>query len=306
MDKLSTTLLVGGVSVAGAFVAGTRIGATKRLLRKLSAVPEDYVIPEVWTYEEGQMLEGTNRPFSGPRKEQELKRGEHALQLYSLGTPNGCKATILLEELHDSKGVEYDAWKISFSDLDQFGSGFVALNPNSKIPTMLDTDTGIRVFETGSLLKYLSEKYDDAFVPSDLKGKTECYNWLFWQVGGAPYWGGAGFGLWYKYAPFAFKFGLDRATIELKRQLDVLDKHLADKTYLCGAEYTIADIAVWPWFYFVKDRYGAETFLQLADYPNLLKWYAAVKQRPAVQRGIRVSGFGDDAIPERHSAKDFL
>ena len=254
------------------------------------------------------MQEGNHRPTAGPRKDQTLPKGDHALQLYSLGTPNGCKVTIMLEELYDLKGIEYDAWKISFGALDQFGTDFVKINPNSKIPAMLDysyEDEPLRIFESGSILKYLGEKYH-AYIPTDLKKKTEMYNWLMFQVGGAPYWGGGAFGLWYKYAPMIFKFGLDRSCIELKRQLDVLDKHLADKEYLCGSEYTIADIALWPWVYFVKDRYGADTFLQISnDYPSLIKWYDNIKKRPAVQRGIRVNGFTDDAIAERHSRKDF-
>jgi len=230
------------------------------------------------------------------------------LQLYSLGTPNGCKVTIMLEELNQALGVEYDAWKISFKESDQFGSDFVKINPNSKIPAMLDysfdEEKPVRVFESASILKYLAEKYDSFLVPTDLPGKTECFNWLIFQVGGGPYMGGAGFGFWYRSAPYKFKFAIDRATIEVKRQLDVLDKELATKKYLCGDQYSIADIALWPW---IRSLKNADTFLSFSkDYPHLVAWFDTIKERPAVKRGIRVTGFGDDAVPERHSKDDFI
>ena len=275
---------------------------------KKPSFPEDYVIPEVWEFEEQEGAMGSmNRPTAGARKEQKLPRGDHDLQLYSLGTPNGIKVTILLEELHDLKKVEYDAFKINIFDLDQFGEDFVGINPNSKIPAMLDVSHNppIRVFESGSILKYVSDKYDGAFVPTDLAGKTECYNWLFWQMGGAPYIGG-GFGHFFSYAPVQIQYAVDRFSMETKRQLDVLDKHLAGKQYLVGDEVTIADFAIFPWILCIKKFYkGADKFLQMDEYKNLGEWFDRIVARPAVQRGIRVNGFGPDAIAERHSAADF-
>lgn len=204
------------------------------------------------------------------------------------------------------KGVEYDAWKISIFDLDQFGSEFVSVNPNSKIPALLDTsfDPPLRVFESGSILKYIAEKHD-AFIPKDPRLRVECYNWLFWQMGGAPYLGG-GFGHFYKYAPVKIQYAIDRFTMETKRQIDVLNQHLADKTYVCGDEVTIADFAIWPWLLCVVKFYGAEEFLDIKNsYPHVVRWMDLIGERPAVKRGIRVNGFGDDAIAERHSAADF-
>lgn len=266
------------------------------------AYPEDYVVPKVWEWNEpegGSM----NQPTAGPRKDEKLPKGEHDLQLYSLGTPNGQKITIFLEELNDLKGVEYDAFKISFSSLDQFGSQFVEINPNSKIPALLDTSMSppLRIFESGSILKYLAEKYE-VFVPKDPRAQVECFNWLFWQVGSAPYVGG-GFGHFYRSAPVKIQYAIDRFTVEVKRQMDVLDKHLADKTFICGAEISIADFAVWPWINALYKM--SNEFLQMDSYENVKKWRDLIAERPAVKRGIRVNGFGDDAVPERHSRADF-
>ena len=246
-----------------------------------------------------------NRPTAGARSEKKLPVGEHELQLYSLGTPNGIKCTILLEELNDLSGVEYDAWKIDIFALDQFGSEFVAANPNSKIPTLLDYafKPPIRVFESGHILKYVAEKHGSAFIPTDPRAKTECFNWLFWLQGSAPYIGG-GFGHFYKYAPVQVKYAVDRFTMETKRLLDVLDKELATKEYIAG-EYSIADMCIWPWIMCVVKFYKAEEFVQLQDYKNLMAWYKRIEARPAVQRGCRVNGFGDDALTERHSKADF-
>jgi len=231
-----------------------------------------------------------------------LPKGEHAVQLYSLGTPNGIKVTMLLEELADFKGIEYDAWKISIFELDQFGSDFVAVNPNSKIPALLDYDQTppLRVFESGNILKYLAEKFD-AFVPSDLAAKTEMYNWLFWLQGSAPYLGG-GFGHFYAYAPVKIEYAIDRFTMEAKRQLSVLDLHLEGKTWICGDEYTIADMCIWPWILCCVRFYKAEEFLQVHDYKHLMAWYQRVADRPATKKGMRVNGFGDDALPEVHGS----
>ena len=269
------------------------------------SLPEDYQVPEVWTFQEQEGKMGAmNRPTAGARSEKELPKGDFDLQLYSMGTPNGVKVTILLEELAALKGVEYDAWKISIFDLDQFGSGFVAVNPNSKIPAMLDYgyDSPVRVFESGAILKYIAEKYD-AFIPKDHAKKTETFNWLMWQMGTAPYIGG-GFGHFYNYAPVHIQYAIDRFTMEVKRELDVLDKELATKTYIVGDEYTIADMAIWPWIMCCIKFYKAETFLQLQDYKNLMRWYNAIADRPAVKKGCRVNAFGDDAIPEVHGSVD--
>lgn len=266
-------------------------------------VPETYSVPKVWTVPEsmGGKFGGMNKPTAGARFERNLPKGEHPLQLYSLGTPNGQKVTILLEEL----GVDYDAWKISFDKLDQFGSDFVKVNPNSKIPAMMDYSQSppLRVFETGSILLYLAEK-EGKFIPSDAYKRTECLNWLFWQIGTAPYIGG-GFGHFYKYAPVHFEYAINRFTMETKRIVDVLDKHLEGKEYICGDEYTIADIATYPWIGCLDWGYNAKDFLQLDDYQNVKKWIERIEARPAVKRGRRVNGFGKDAIAERHSPKDF-
>jgi len=271
---------------------------------EMPAYPEGYKVPAVWEFvpQEGKMG-GMNRPTAGARKEQALPKGEHALQLYSLGTPNGVKVTILLEELNELKGVEYDAWKVQIFDLDQFGSEFVAMNPNSKIPAMYDYGIGdkpLRVFESGSILKYVAEKYE-AFVPTDLAGKTEMYNWLMWQMGTAPYLGG-GFGHFYKYAPLKIQYAIDRFSMEIKREFDVLDNELATKKYIVGDEYTIADMAIWPWIMCCIKFYKAKDFLQLDSYTNLMRWYDLIAERPAVKRGCRVNAFGDDALAEVHGS----
>jgi len=272
-----------------------------------------YSPPRVWTYdtENGGKWAGINRPTAGARDEQALPVGDHPIQLYSLATPNGQKATIMLEELLalGHSGAEYDAHLIEIGEGDQFGSGFVEINPNSKIPAMLDvsTDPPTRVFESGSILVYLAEKFG-AFLASDGPARTEAFNWLFWQVGSAPFLGG-GFGHFYKYAPERFEYPIDRYTMEVKRQLDVLDRHLATREYLAGGEYTIADIATWPWYgsLVIHDLYEASEFLGVASYANVIRWAKAIAARPAVQRGRRVNRtWGDEALQvrERHSAED--
>jgi len=269
----------------------------------MSTLPEEYSVPAVWKFEgNAAATAGSNHPTAGARTEAELPRGEHDLQLYSLGTPNGLKISILLEELNDLSGVEYDAWKINIGTGDQFSSGFVAVNPNSKIPALLDYSTSppIRVFESGSILLHLAEKYG-AFVPKDPAKRAEMFSWLFFQVGGAPSLGA--FGHFYRTAPVKIEYAIDRFTLEAKRQLSVLDQHLADKSYVCGDEFTIADIALFPWI-IALDR--SREFLQLDDYANVAKWSDRIAARPAVKRGRRVLAFGgDDALPERHSRADF-
>lgn len=243
-----------------------------------------------------------NQPTAGARTEKALERGAHDLQLYSLGTPNGHKVTILLEEL----GVEYDAWFINIMEQDQFGSGFVEVNPNSKIPALLDYSfegEPLRVFESGSILLYLAEKYGK-FIPTDPRKKVECMNWLMWQMGGAPYIGG-GVGHFYVYAPINIEYCIDRFTMETKRQLDVLDKHLAGKEYVCGDEYTIADMAIMPWVRCIDVFYKATKFVDTPSYKNVVAWVERLTQRDAVKRGLRVNGFGPDAVKERHSKADF-
>mmetsp|Transcript_29286 Transcript_29286/g.82623 ORF Transcript_29286/g.82623 Transcript_29286/m.82623 type:complete len:279 (+) Transcript_29286:198-1034(+) len=267
--------------------------------------PEGYSIPEVWESDpQGATMGGMNRPTAGARSEKELPKGEHSLQLYSLGTPNGQKVTILLEELNELKGVEYDAWKINIMDLDQFTSGFVAVNPNSKIPALLDYELTppLRVFETGSILLHLAERFD-AFIPQDKRKRTECLNWLFWQHGGAPFMGG-GFGHFYNYAPLKIQYAIDRYAMETKRQLDVLDKQLEGRDFIVD-EYSIADMAVYPWIVCLSVHYKAGKFLQLDGYENVQRWMATLKARPAVARGMRVNSFGEGAVSERHSAADF-
>lgn len=273
---------------------------------KLISYPEGYEVPKVWEPKvmDGKMG-GMNRPFAGKRFEADLKKGEHGLQLYSLGTPNGQKVTILLEEL----GVEYDAWFISIMELDQFGSGFVNVNPNSKIPALLDYSVAddnsepMRVFESASILLYLAEK-EKKFIPTDLRKRTECMNWLMWQMGSAPYLGG-GFGHFYNYAPLKIEYAIDRFTMEAKRIVDVLDKQLEGKEYVCGDEYTIADIAIFPWIRCLDKGYNASEFLQLDQYTNVNRWIKTLESREGVQRGLRVNGFGPDAVRERHSKDDF-
>ncbi|MGO6674767.1 glutathione-dependent disulfide-bond oxidoreductase [Rhizobium leguminosarum] len=274
----------------------------------------DYTPPKVWTWNKanGGQFASINRPIAGPTHDKELPIGRHPLQLYSLGTPNGQKVTIMLEELLTlgHSGAEYDAWLIKIGDGDQFGSGFVAVNPNSKIPALMDRSgpKPIRVFESGAILTYLAEKFG-AFLPTEPADRAECLSWLFWQMGSAPYLGG-GFGHFYAYAPTKIEYAIDRFAMEVKRQLDVLDRRLAESEYLAGSQYTIVDIAVWPWYGgLVKGwTYGAAEFLQVEDYKNVLRWADAIHSRPAVQRGRmvnRLSGEPSSQLHERHDASDF-
>jgi len=274
----------------------------------------DYVPPKVWSWNKanGGRFATTNRPIAGPTHDKELPVGRHPLQLYSLGTPNGVKVTIMLEELLalGHSGAEYDAWLIKIGDGDQFGSGFVEINPNSKIPALLDRSgpNPIRVFESGSILVYLAEKFG-AFLPKDIAARTETMNWLFWQMGSAPYLGG-GFGHFYAYAPTKIEYAIDRFAMEVKRQLDVLDRHLAHNTYLAGDDYTIADIATFPWYGGLAKgwSYGAAEFLSVGDYHHVQRWADAILARPAVKRGRmvnRMSGAPSEQLRERHDASDF-
>ena len=274
----------------------------------------DYIPPKVWTWtkENGGQFAKTNRPIAGATHEHELSVGRHPLQLYSLATPNGQKVTILLEELLAAgyRGAEYDAWLIRI-DGPQFGSGFVAVNPNSKIPALLDRSgpKPIRVFESGAILLYLAEKFG-AFVPAkDSPERAECLSWLFWQMGSAPYLGG-GFGHFYAYAPTKIEYAIDRFAMEVKRQLDVLDRQLAANEFVTGSRYTIADIAIWPWYGgLVKGlQYGAAEFLSVQEYKNVQRWADAIGARPAVKRGRivnRTSGPLSEQLHERHDAGDF-
>jgi GSH-dependent disulfide-bond oxidoreductase len=274
-----------------------------------------YTPPKVWKWEKenGGAFASTNRPIAGPTHDKDLPVGEHPFQLYSLATPNGQKVTIMLEELlaQGYSGAEYDAWLIKIGDGDQFGSGFVDVNPNSKIPALMDHSTNppVRVFESGAILLYLAEKFD-AFLPSDPAARTECLNWLFWQMGSAPYLGG-GFGHFYHYAPIKIEYAIDRFTMETKRQLDVLDRHLAENEYMAGKDYTIADIAIWPWYgnLVAGKQYGdAATFLEADSYTHVGRWQKAIAARTAVQRGRmvnRMSGDPSEQLHERHNASDF-
>lgn len=273
-----------------------------------------YVPPTVWArdQENGGKFASINRPVAGATHDKALPVGRHPLQLYSLATPNGVKVTILLEELLalGHSGAEYDAWIIRISDGDQFGSGFVGANPNSKIPALMDHSgaTPIRIFESGAILQYLSEKFG-AFLPATGAVRAECLSWLFWQMGSAPFLGG-GFGHFYAYAPEKFEYPINRYAMEVKRQLDVLDRQLAANDYLCGAAYTIADMAVWPWYgaLVLGHLYQAAEFLSVNEYRNVLRWAQAIAARPAVQRGRKVNrDWGDaaDQLPERHAASDF-
>jgi GST-like protein len=273
-----------------------------------------YTPPKVWKWDpnNGGKFSNINRPIAGPTHEKELPVGEHPFQLYSLATPNGVKATVMLEELLEKgiKEAEYDAWLIRITEGDQFSSGFVKVNPNSKIPAMLDrsVDPAIRVFESGSILFYLAEKFD-AFLPRDPAKRTETMNWLFWQMGSAPFLGG-GFGHFYAYAPEKYEYPINRYTMEVKRQLDVLDRQLADNQYIAGDEYTIADMAIWPWYgALVKNMvYEAAEFLEAHSYTNVVRWTDEVAKRPAVKRGRMVNkAWGDLAsqLHERHDASDF-
>ncbi|MCM0036439.1 MAG: glutathione-dependent disulfide-bond oxidoreductase [Burkholderiaceae bacterium] len=275
---------------------------------------KDYVPPKVWTWEQpnGGTFANINRPIAGPTHDKELPVGKHPLQLYSLGTPNGVKVTIMLEELlaQGHVGAEYDAWLINIREGDQFGSGFVDINPNSKIPALFDRSgvQPVRVFESGAILLYLSEKFQ-AFLPKEGVARTEALNWLFWQMGSAPYLGG-GFGHFYAYAPAKFQYAIDRFTMETKRQLDVLDRRLAVSEFLGGDQYTIADIAVFPWYGgLVKGwLYGAAEFLSVQDYKHVQRWAETVYSRPAVKRGRmvnRMHGEPAEQLRERHDASDF-
>jgi GST-like protein len=272
-----------------------------------------YVPPKVWTWNKpsGGKFANINRPVAGPTHDKELPVGRHPLQLYSLATPNGVKVTVMLEELlaRGFSGAQYDAWLIRIYDGDQFGSGFVAVNPNSKIPALMDRSgpTPVRVFESGAILMHLAEKFG-AFLPTG-PSRAECLAWLFWQMGSTPYLGG-GFGHFYAYAPFKIEYAIDRFTMEVKRQLDVLNRRLAESEYLAGPDYTIADIAVWPWYgALVKGLvYEAGEFLQVQEYRHVRRWADQIAQRPAVQRGRkvnRINGELADQLHERHDASDF-
>jgi GST-like protein len=272
-----------------------------------------YTPPAIWTWnkENGGKFASINRPIAGATHEKELPVGRHPLQLYSLATPNGVKVTVMLEELLalGHAGAEYDAWLIRIQEGDQFGSGFVAVNPNSKIPALLDrsTKTPTRVFESGAILLYLAEKFG-AFLPTDPGKRAECLSWLFWQMGSAPYLGG-GFAHFYAYAPTKIEYAIDRFAMEVKRQLDVLDRQLARHEYVAGEEYTIADMAIWPWYgALVKGLvYDAATFLQVQQYTHVARWTDAIAARPAVQRGRIVNrtwGEPESQLAERHDASD--
>ncbi|GCL61285.1 glutathione-dependent disulfide-bond oxidoreductase [Pseudaquabacterium pictum] len=273
-----------------------------------------YVPPKVWVWNKanGGQFANINRPVAGPTHDKDLPVGRHPLQLYSLATPNGVKATVMLEELLalGHSGAEYDAWLIRINEGHQFGSGFVAANPNSKIPVLVDRSgpQPIRVFESGAILLHLAEKFG-AFLPTTQPARAECLAWLFWQMGSAPYLGG-GFGHFYAYAPTKMEYPIDRFAMETKRQLDVLDRRLAESAYLAGDDYTIADIAVWPWYGALAQGllYNAGEFLQVQDYTHVQRWTAAIAARPAVQRGRRVNRVWGDAaeqLAERHDASDF-
>ena len=273
-----------------------------------------YEPPKVWKWERenGGRFANINRPVSGATHEKELPRGKHPHQLYSLATPNGVKVTIMLEELLAAghAGAEYDAYLINIREGDQFGSGFVAINPNSKIPALVDYSTPqpTRVFESGSILLYLADKFG-AFVPKDPSERAECLSWLFWQMGSAPYLGG-GFGHFYAYAPYKMEYPIDRFTMEVKRQLDVLDKRLAENHYVAGDDYTIADMAIWPWYGVLTtgSLYGAAEFLDVQTYTNLLRWFEEIGSRDAVIRGRMVNrsnGPLEGQLRERHDASDF-
>jgi GST-like protein len=274
----------------------------------------DYVPPKVWTWNKsnGGQFANINRPVAGPTHDKDLPVGRHPLQLYSLGTPNGVKVTIMLEELLalGHSGAEYDAWLINIGNGDQFGSGFVAVNPNSKIPALVDRSgsTPIRVFESGAILLYLAEKFG-AFLPTEAGARAECLSWLFWQMGSAPYLGG-GFGHFYAYAPEKIEYAIDRFAMEVKRQLDVLERRLAESEYIAGSTYTIADMAIFPWYGALAKGalYGAAEFLSVQDYKSVRRWADALVERAAVRRGRmvnRVYGEPSSQLHERHDASDF-
>ena len=274
----------------------------------------EYIPPKVWTWdnESGGKFASINRPIAGATHDKTLPIGEHLFQLYSLATPNGQKVSIMFEELLELglTDAEYDAYLINIGEGDQFGSDFVDINPNSKIPALMDHSTTppTRIFESGAILQYLGEKFD-AFIPNDLKAKTQCRNWLFWQMGSAPYLGG-GFGHFYSYAPTKMQYPIDRFTMETKRQLDVLNRHLSDNEYMAGSEYSIADIAIWPWYgsLVLGDLYDAAEFLDVASYTHVVRWAKQVAARPGVKRGRRVNrtwGPEEEQMAERHTAQDF-
>jgi len=275
---------------------------------------DEYIPPRVWTWdsESGGNFAAINRPIAGATHDKQLPIGHHPLQLYSLATPNGVKVTVMLEELLalGHEGAEYDAWPIIILDGDQFGSGFVDINPNSKIPALLDrsTDPASRVFESGAILLYLAEKFG-AFLPGAGPARTETLNWLFWQMGSAPYLGG-GFGHFYAYAPSKMEYPINRFTMEVKRQLDVLDRQLASREYIAGAAYSIADMAIWPWYgaLALGKLYQSGEFLDVESYSNIQRWSAQIAGRPAVKRGLMVNrtwGELDKQLHERHDASDF-
>ena len=274
---------------------------------------DQYVPPAVWApgKENGGQFAAINRPTAGPRFDRDLPVGEHPLQLYSLATPNGVKVTVMLEELLAAghAGAEYDAWLVRINEGDQFGSGFVAANPNSKIPALVDRSgpETVRVFESGAILLYLAEKFG-AFLPTDHAGRTETLNWLFWQMGAGPLLGG-GFGHFYAYAPEKIEYAIDRYAMEAKRQLDVLDRQLGEHRFVAGADYTIADMAIWPWYgqVVLNQVYGAAEFLDAKSYANVMRWAEEIAARPAVRRGRRVNkvmGPPEEQLAERHSAAD--
>jgi GST-like protein len=276
--------------------------------------PSSYVPPKVWTWdkESGGKFASINRPIAGPTHDKTLPVGKHPFQLYSLATPNGVKVTVMFEELLAAghKGAEYDAWLIEIGDGDQFSSGFVEVNPNSKIPALMDHsgDKPVRVFESASILLHLAEKFG-AFIPADPAKRTECLNWLFWQMGSAPYLGG-GFGHFYAYAPEKWEYPINRFAMEAKRQLDVLDRHLADNRFMAGDEYTIADMAIWPWYggLVLGRLYNAAEFLDVASYKNVNRWAKEIDAREPVKRGRMVNktwGDPSEQLHERHDASDF-
>ena len=274
-----------------------------------------YTPPAIWTWDKqsGGRFANINRPIAGATSDKELPVGRRPLQLYSLATPNGVKVTVMLEELLalGHAGAEYDAWLIRISEGDQFGSGFVAVNPNSKIPALMDRSgpTPVRIFESGAMLIYLAEKFGSAFLPTEGVARAECLSWLFWQMGSAPFLGG-GFGHFYAYAPSKIEYPIDRYAMEVKRQLDVLDRRLAESRYVAGDDYTIADMAIWPWYgTLVKGQlYEAGEFLQVQQYTNVLRWTDEIAKRPAVRRGRMVNrawGEPSSQLHERHEATDF-
>ena len=274
----------------------------------------EYVPPKIWTWnrENGGRFANINRPIAGPTHDKDLPVGRHPMQLYSLGTPNGVKVTVMLEELLalGHSGAEYDAWLIRINEGDQFSSGFVDINPNSKIPALLDRSgpKPIRVFESGAILVHLAEKFG-AFLPTEPAARAECMSWLFWQMGSAPYLGG-GFGHFYAYAPFKIEYAIDRFAMEVKRQLDVLDRRLAESEFIAGPDFTIADMAIWPWYGAMAkgELYGGGEFLQVHEYVNVNRWADAIGARPAVKRGRAVNrpfGKPESQLLERHDASDF-